>query len=151
MTRGEVTEDLIFTLVTSSHATGVINLWVAAAVEYRGQVLLVASDDDELDPSFELPFAAVLPGEHLLDALWRCLAVFGLSVSSVTGYLGHYDGGNADDDARAFCFAVTVNDPHAVCRAARVGHEWADLEDPASFSSSAYSQLIELLTWPSLE
>ena len=146
MIRGNVTEDLIFNLVTSSHATGVINLCVAAVVEYRGQVLLVASGDDELDSSFELPFAAVLPGEHLLDALCRCLAVFGLSVRSVTGYLGHHDRGNADD-ARAFCFAVTVDDPHAVCHVAGFGHEWADLEDPDSFSSSAYSQLIELSTW----
>jgi len=28
-----------------------------------------------------------------------------------------------------FCFTVTVTDPHSICRSARIGHRWADLDD----------------------
>ncbi|SRR6266508_1379685 len=144
MTRDGVTEDLVHALVTDSHSQGIVELYVAAAVEHRGQALLVASDD-ALDGSFELPFTAVLPGEHLLDALCRCLAPLGLNVAQFNGYLGHHDRG--DNGARVFCFAVTATDPNAVCRA-RVGHEWVDLDDSAGFPSAARSHLIELSIWP---
>jgi hypothetical protein len=73
MTRDTITEDLVHALVTDSHSEGVVDLYVSAAVEHRGQALLVASGGDELDTSYELPSTAVLPGEHLLDALCRCL------------------------------------------------------------------------------
>ena len=148
MTRDGVTEDLVHALVTGTHAEGIVNLYVAAAVEHRGQALLVASNDDELDPSFELPFTAVLPGEQLLDALRRCLAPLGLNVAQFTGYLGHHDRDDAGDGARVFCFAVTATNPHAVCHAATIGHDWADLDDPAGVPPWARSHLIELSTWP---
>ncbi len=144
MTRDGVTEDLVHALVTDSHSQGIIDLYVAAAVEHRGQALLVASDD-ELDPCFELPSTAVLPGERLLDALCRCLAQLGLNVAQFSGYLGDLDRG--DDGARAFCFAVTATDPNAVCRA-RISHEWLDVDDWDRFPPSARPHLIELSAWP---
>ena len=134
MTRGAVTEDLVRSLVTSSHAEGIINLFVAAAVEHRGQILLVASED-ELGPSFELPVAAVLPGEHLLDALCRCLAFFGLAVANIGGYLGHQDTDEEDSYARVFYFTVTLTDRSRLPYS-RVGHKWVSLDDLDSVPSS---------------
>ncbi|MHB8246094.1 MAG: NUDIX hydrolase [Acidimicrobiales bacterium] len=145
MTRGTVTEGLVHALVTDSHSEGVVDLYVSAAVEYRGQALLVASGGDELDTSYEFPSTAVLPGEHVLDALCRCLAGLDLTVAQFTGYLGHRDG---SDGARVFCFAVTTTDPDAICRSARIGHEWVDLDDSDRFPSSARPHLLELSTRP---
>lgn len=141
MTRGAVTEDLVRSLVTGSHAEGVTNLSVAAAAEHRGQILLIASED-VLCPSFELPVTAVLPGEHLLDALCRCLAFLGLAVADIGGYLGHQDTDEEDNYARVFYFAVTLTDPEAVCNTGRGGHAWVSLDDLDSVPSSAH--LIEL-------
>lgn len=143
MTRHGVTDTLVHTLVTRTHAEGIFDLDVAAAIEHRGQALLVASDD-ELDPAFELPVMAVLPGEHLLDALCRHLAALGLQVDEVTGYLGHHDRDHAGGPVREFCFAVTIIDPHTICRRLTVSHEWADLDDPEGFPPSARPHLIEL-------
>ena len=145
MTRGTVTEGLVRALVTDSHGEGIVELSVSAAGEHRGQVLLVTSGGDELDTSYELPSTAVLPGENVLDALCRCLAGFGLSVTQFTGYLGHHDG---SDGARVFCFAVTATDPNAICRAATIGHEWVDLDDSDRFPSSTRRNLLELSTRP---
>lgn len=147
MTRNGVSDDLVHALVTDSHGEGIVNLYVAAAVEYRGRALLVATESDEFDRSFELPFSAVLPGEHLLDALCRCLAAFGLTIAQFTGYLGHDDSYDATDYVRMFCFAVTAFDPHSICHTAMVGHEWVDLDDPDAFPPSARPHLIELSTW----
>jgi 8-oxo-dGTP diphosphatase len=147
MTRRGVTDDLVHALVTSSHSEGIVNLSVATAVEHGGRVLLVASGGDELDTLFDLPSTAVLPGEHVLDALCRCLAVFGLTVAQFIGYLGHGDRYHADDYARVFCFAVSATDPNNICRSASVSHEWVDLDDSARFPPSARPHLIELSTW----
>lgn len=132
MKRTSVTETLVNALVSGTHAEGIIGLYVAVSIEHRGQTLLVASNDDELDIRFELPVAAVLPGEHLLDALCRCVMPLGLKVDQVTDYLGHHDREEADGGARVFYFAVTAADPQAICRTPTVGHEWADLDDPTS-------------------
>lgn len=145
MTQGTVTETLIHALVTDSHSEGVVDLFVAAAVEHRDQALLIASSGDELDTSHELPSTAVLPGEHALDALCRCLAGIGLAVAQFTGYLGHRDESNG---TRMFCFAVTATEPNAICRSARVGHEWVDLDDSDRFPPSARPHLLELSARP---
>ena len=150
MTESGVTDALIYELVTSTHAEGIVDLDVAAAIEHRGQVLLVASGGDELDPVFDVPGTAVLPGEHLLDALCRCLAALGLRVAEFTGYLGHHDCHQPHRLVRVCFFAVRVTDPHAICHFPTVGHEWADLDEPEAFPVSARPYLTELSTWPRL-
>lgn len=147
MTRHGVTDALVHTLVTTTHAEGIFDLDVAAAIEHRGHALLVASDD-ELDPAFELPVIAVLPGEHLLDALCRRLAAFGFQVDKVTGYLGHHDRHHTDGPVREFCFAVTIIDPHTTCPSLTLSYQWADLDDPESFPPSARPHLNELSAHP---
>lgn len=147
MTQHRVTDALVHALVTRTHAEGIVDLNVVAAIEHNGQALLIAIDDDERDAHLELPVAAVLPGEHVLDALSRCLAPLGLRVAEVTRYLGHHDRDHTHGLAREFCFAVTVTDPHAICRVPTVSHQWADLDDPG-FPPSARPRLIELSTRP---
>ena len=59
----------------------------------------------------------------LTDALAKAVAVVGLNIDRVTGYLGHDDRDDANGEIiRVFCFAVTVADPHSICRSARIGH-----------------------------
>lgn len=145
MTPGPITEDLIHTLVTDSHGEGVVDLHVAAAVQHRGQALLIATRGDEIDTSYELPSTAVLPGEHVLDALCRCLTGLGLTVADFTGYLGHHDQSNG---ARVFCFAVTATDPNDICRSGRIGHEWVDPYHPDRIPPSARRYLLALSARP---
>lgn len=143
MTPHGVTDALVHTLVTTTHAEGIFDIDAAAAIEHRGQALLVASND-QLDPTPRLPAIAVLPGEHLLDALCRCLAGLGLHLNEVTGYLGHHDRVHPGGPVRQLCFSVTIIDPHTTRRLLTVSHEWADLDDPDGFPPSARPHLIKL-------
>ena len=148
MTPARITDALIHQLVSSTHAEGIIDLDVAAAIQDRGRVLLVSNPDNDFEDHWDLPAAPVLPGENLLDALCRSLTVLGLQVAQFTGYLGHHDHDHTGNLIRVFCFAVTVTDPRAVCRTATTSHHWADLDDPPSLPPSTWSQLIDLTTLP---
>jgi len=50
MTRNGVSDDLVHALVTDSHGEGIVNLYVAAAVEYHGRAMLEALIEGERDP-----------------------------------------------------------------------------------------------------
>lgn len=132
MTPAAVTADLLHQLVATSHAEGIIDLAVASSiVDVDDRVLLVVEPGPGvIDHTWQLPTGPVLPGETLTDALAKVLAPIGLNIDEVTGYLGHDDHLDPDDNTtRVFLFAVTVVDPHSICRSARIGHWWADLED----------------------
>jgi 8-oxo-dGTP diphosphatase len=131
MTPVTVTDALIHQLTASSHAEGVIDLAVACTVDLDGRVLLIIHPDpDPIDTTWQLPTGPVLPGDTLVDALAIVLATVGLDINEITGYLGHDDRVDTDGQiSRMFFFAVTVTDPHSICRSARIGHSWADLED----------------------
>lgn len=131
MTPVAVTTDLLHDLVACSHAEGVTAMDVAATVDHDGRILLLVEPGlDFIDDTWQLPTGAVLPGETLTDALPQALAAIGLSLDEVTGYLGHNDRIDSDGEVtRVFCFAVTVTHPDSICRYARVGHWWADLDD----------------------
>jgi len=136
MTPAAVTTDLLHQLVAGSHAEGTPRLGVAAVIEHDDRVLLIAHPGDDFDCSYEPPTDLVLPGETLLDALARTVTVTtGLDLHDVTGYLGHHDHPGTDGQVvRVFHLAVTVTDPHQVCRSCHVGHWWADpdhLPDPS--------------------
>ena len=131
MTTAEVTAKLLHHLVAGSHAEGVTDLAVEAAIGHEDddQILLVASPGmDFTDDTWQLPGGPVLPGQTLTDALHPALAAIGLSIQEVTGYLGHHDAG-VQATTRVFRFAVTVTDPGAICRHAGTGHRWAAPED----------------------
>ena len=87
-------------------------------------ILLVAEEGpDFINTTWQLPSGPVLPGETLTDALAKAVAVVGLNIDRVTGYLGHDDRDDPNGEIiRVFCFAVTVADPHSICRSARIGH-----------------------------
>ena len=131
MTLRPVSDGLLHELVAGSHAEGVTAMDVAATVEHDERILLVVEPGhDFIDNTWQLPVGPVLPGEILTDALAKALACIGLQLYEVTGYLGHHDRDDSHDElVRVFCFAVTVTRPDSVCRSARIGHWWADLED----------------------
>ena len=131
MTPVAVTTSLLHDLVTSSYAEGITDLAVACAVTHQDRILLfVEPGRDFIDDTWQLPVGPVLPGESLGDALPRTVAVGGLSIEEVTGYLGHDDHRNTDGEViRVFCFAVTVTDPDNICRYPYIGHRWLDLGD----------------------
>ena len=127
-----VTAALLHDLVASAHAQGFTAMDVAATIDHHGRILLIAEPGlDFIDDHWQLPTGPVLPGDTLTDALPKTLAALGLNLDQVTGYLGHHD--RVDGEiTRVFCFAVTVTDPDSICRSARIGHRWADLDDPAA-------------------
>jgi 8-oxo-dGTP diphosphatase len=113
-------------LAIGSHAEGVTCSAVAAVVEDDKRVLLVAvTGHDFIDTAWELPSGVVLPGETLLDALSRIVAITtGLQVDRVTGYLGHHDHVPGTATLRLFLFSVAALDPDQICRATTVSHQW---------------------------
>jgi len=125
MTPTAVTADLLHHLLAGSHAEGTTRLGVAAVIDHDDRILLIAQPDGDFNESFELPSDLVLPGETLLDALHRTVSSTGLESDEVTGYLGHHDHHDGET-TRVFSFTVTVTDPHRICRAALIGHYWAD-------------------------
>lgn len=133
MTPAPVTDKLLHHLVASSHAHGITELAVAAALNHDARTLLIVESGlDFIDDAWQLPTERVLPGETLTDALAKILAAIGLDIDEVTGYLGHHDEvTDTDIDAevvcaRVFCFAVTVTRPERICQSALIGHWWAD-------------------------
>ena len=125
-----VTPELLHDLVAGSHAEGVTNLAVEAAISHDDQILLVASPGpDFTDQTWQLPAGLVLPGQTLTDALDPAVAAIGLTIQDVTAYLGHHDHTSDQAITRVFRFAVTVTDPGAICRHGATGHSWADAPD----------------------
>ena len=138
MTAAAVTARLLHHLIAGSHAEGITELAVEAAIGHQdndGQILLIASPGpDFTDETWELPAGPVLPGQTLTDALHPAVAMIGLSIEEVTGYLGHHDHAGSQI-TRVFRFAVTVTGPEAICRHAGTGHRWAfpdELNGPAA-------------------
>jgi ADP-ribose pyrophosphatase YjhB (NUDIX family) len=122
-----VTPELLHDLVAGSHAQGVTDLAVEAAISHDDQILLVASPGpDFTDQAWQLPAGLVLPGQTLTDALDPAVAAIGLTIQDVTGYLGHHDHAGEKAITRVFRFAVTVTDPGAICRHGGTGHSWTD-------------------------
>lgn len=121
-----VTDQLIRQLVAGSHAEGTTRLGVAAAIEHDGRVLLIATENNDFQPVWQLPFDLVLPGETVLWALARTVTVAtGLGVGEVTGYIGHHDRQLDGDIVRTFVFTVIAEDPERVCRWASISHRWS--------------------------
>lgn len=121
-----VTDRLVHQLVVGSHAEGTTRLAVAAAIEHNDRVLLVATEDNDFEPIWQLPSDLVLPGETLLYGLVRTVTITtGLGVVEVTGYLGHFDRELDGEIVRTFVFTVTAEDPERICRWARISHRWS--------------------------
>ena len=132
MSPATVTGSLLHELVAGSHAQGVTAMDVAATIERDGRLLLLAEPGRDFidDDAWQLPTGTVLPGETLDDALAKALAVVGLDLDEMTGYLAHHDHIHPDGElVRVFCFACTVTRPDSICRSARISHRWVNLED----------------------
>lgn len=121
-----VTDQLLRDLVVGSHAEGTTCLAVAAAIEHEDRVLLVACTEEDFEPVWSLPADLVLPGETLLDALFRTVSLTtGLDAAGVTGYTGHHDRIVDGEVVRTFVFTVITSDPERVCRWANISHRWS--------------------------
>lgn len=142
MTRHDITDAFVHTLVTTTHSEGIYDLDVAAAINHRDQALLVGSSDEP--HLLKLPATAVWPGEHLLDALCRCLAATGHRLDKITGYLGHHDHHHTGGPVREFHFAVTITDPHATSQHLNTNHQWVNLDDPQQVPPTPRPNLIKL-------
>jgi ADP-ribose pyrophosphatase YjhB (NUDIX family) len=128
-----VTDRLLHQLVVGSHAEGTTRLAVAAAIEHDDRVLLIATQDNDFQPIWQLPSDLVLPGETLLHGLARTVTITtGLGIVEVTSYLGHQDRELDGEIVRTFVFSVTAEDPERVCRWASISHHWSP--DPISAS-----------------
>ena len=134
-----ITAGLLHDLVTRSHAEGITALGVEAVIEHDDRILLIVQPGpDFTDGTWQLPGGPVLPGQTLTDALHPAVAMIGLSIDEVTGYLGHHDHAGSQI-TRVFRFLVTVADPEAICRHAGTGHRWAfpdELNGPAADAAS---------------
>lgn len=136
MTPAAVTTALLHHLVAGTHAEGVTALAVACTVDHDDRALLIIPPGRDLTDTWQLPAGPVLPGDTLTDAAAKTLAVIGLHLHEITGYLGHHDRLDTDGElTRVFCFAVTVTDPDSICRTARISHRWADLDDLPDLSA----------------
>jgi 8-oxo-dGTP diphosphatase len=151
MTRPPVaTPGLFHQLATDARTDGAAYLHVAAIVEYGGRILLLARGGDGfLDAAWEPPVASVLTGDTLPEALRRSLAHTGLTLSAITGYLGHYDNVvGRGEFVRVLFFAVGVPDPHGICRNPAIGHLWAGPDELPNNTMPPPHQLTGLVSTP---
>jgi ADP-ribose pyrophosphatase YjhB (NUDIX family) len=148
MTPTPVTPELLHRLVAGSHAEGTTRLAVVAVVEYDDRVLLITYLGGAVDDPLDLPAGLVLPGETLTDTLARILAVLGLDIDEVTGYLGHHDHNTAGEVTRVFHFVIAVSDPHVIPRAAHIGHCWVERDQHLDLPrASTTPRPVALATW----
>ena len=125
-----VTPELLHALVSGAHVEGIAELAVQCAIVHEDRLLLLIEPGLDFEDTRRLPQGPVLPGEALDDAVCRALAMVGLTIDEMIGYVGHHDDDKgASEITRVLCFAVTVTDPTSPCRFATFGHQWPDLAD----------------------
>lgn len=124
-----VTASLVHHLVAGSHAEGTTRLAVAVVIEANQQILLIDEDSTESCDGYpQPPSDLVLPGETLTDAVHRTAAAVGITIDTLTGYLGHHDLPTDDTVVRTFTFAATTTS-HPSRLTVRGTHRWAELDD----------------------
>ncbi|MGH8921314.1 MAG: hypothetical protein ACRD0H_23765, partial [Actinomycetes bacterium] len=133
MTRPPFTQLSNRTLVDDARNAGITTLAVAAAIDHRGQVLLIDGPAGcDFDWDYELPTALVPPGQTLTDTLEDLLTQLLGGIKQITGYLGHHDQlETPGKPMRTFGFTLTASDPAAICRHRPSGssHQWIFLDD----------------------
>ncbi|GHB30022.1 hypothetical protein GCM10010331_15500 [Streptomyces xanthochromogenes] len=131
--------------LTHQAATDGITKHVVGAVitDHDGLILLLhRTADDYLGGLWELPSGGVEPDENLLDALHREVKEeTGLTITSVGGYLGHFDYlSKSGKKTRQFNFtATTTND--RVTLTEHDAHLWADQAGRGRTSSAVQTVL----------
>jgi 8-oxo-dGTP diphosphatase len=116
-------------LTSKDTADGIQQQVVGAVIEHAGQVLLLQRPaDDFRGGTWELPSGKVEAGEDLLAALHREVTEeTGLSIVSVTGYLGAFDYlSGSGKHTRQHTWSITVATTGRVQLTEHDAHTWAD-------------------------
>ncbi|WP_406088274.1 NUDIX domain-containing protein [Kitasatospora purpeofusca] len=115
-------------LAADASAASISGFVAAAVIRHGGRVLLVRrSPDDYMGGLWEVPSGTVEAGETILDALHReTNEETGLTISHVTGYIGHFDYENSrGGTTRQFNFAVAVVKTEPIVLTEHDAHQWA--------------------------
>lgn len=142
-----VDSTLLEDLTRTAAADGIAKTVVGAVITSGdGRVLLLRREaGDFLEGLWELPSGGVDPGESLVGALKReVVEETGLDVTSVDGYLGHFDyQSKSGKRTRQFNFTAAVAEGD-VQLTEHDAHEWADRSGQERVSSAVQGVLA---TW----
>lgn len=123
-----ITASLLHHLVAGSHAEGTTRLAVAVVIEANQHILLIDQESTEnSNGALQPPSDLVLPGETLTDAVHRTAATAGITIDTVTSYLGHHDQPTGDTVIRTFIVTAAASHPSRLAVAGR--HRWIELDD----------------------
>lgn len=135
--------------VAIARAAGASLVRVAAVIEDRDRVLLLARGGDGfLELTWQPPTVHTFANENHRDALHRGLAAStGLTITAIADYLGHHDHAVSSTElVRVLYFRVAVVDPHVICRASPVRHQWVRPDRLPGNTYPPPHQLAEILT-----
>ncbi|WP_199815200.1 MULTISPECIES: NUDIX domain-containing protein [Streptomyces] len=123
-----VSPELVAGLAADAEAAGIAKFVAAAVIEHDGRVLLLRrKPEDFMGGLWEIPSGKVEAGETLLEALRRETAEeTGLTISTVHGYLGHFDYPNSRGGiTRQFNFSTAVQKTEPIVLTEHDAHQWA--------------------------
>ncbi|KDN82772.1 NUDIX hydrolase [Kitasatospora cheerisanensis] len=132
-------------LAADAEAAGISGFVAAAVIRHEGRFLFVRRNpDDYLGGLWEIPSGTVEDGESILDAVYRETAEeTGLTISEITGYIGHFDYRNSrGGTTRQFNFSATVEKAEPVVLTEHDAYQWA----PASELPEVTDAVRKLIT-----
>ncbi|WP_395296774.1 NUDIX hydrolase [Kitasatospora hibisci] len=119
-------------LAADAEAAGITGFVAAAVINHDGRTLFVRRNpDDYMGGLWEIPSGTVEAGESILDAVYRETAEeTGLTISEITGYIGHFDYQNSrGTTTRQFNFSATVEKAEPVILTEHDAHQWAAADE----------------------
>ncbi|MGW4382938.1 NUDIX hydrolase [Kitasatospora sp. NPDC004531] len=124
--------EFVADLAAAAEADGVSGFVAAAVISHDGRTLFVRRNpDDYMGGLWEIPSGTVEADESILDAVHRETAEeTGLTISEITGYLGHFDYRNSrGTTTRQFNFSATVEKTEPVILTEHDAYRWAPAGD----------------------
>ncbi|WP_037913290.1 NUDIX domain-containing protein [Actinacidiphila yeochonensis] len=137
--------DFLNRLVADARADGITGFVAGAVITDADRVLLVRrKPDDYLGGLWEIPSGKVEAGESILGALHReTTEETGLTIDTVTGYIGHFDYTSSRGGAtRQFNFGGTVKDTEPIVLTEHDAYQWAHRANLPPVSAA----VLELIT-----
>lgn len=122
-------------LLEDAKQAGITHFKIAAAAVFEGRILLLKRSEAEVThPSFYVfPTIEYVEGESINQMLQKALLFCtGLTLTSVDGYLGHFD----YDSTRQCTFLVSIQDPYAIQLSNHEAYSWALLREAIGYPIS---------------